>query len=104
MSNNFESLLGDLTARRKGREQAEEKRPAPEKHELTVTFIPGKEYEARLAGDNHTTREAAALLYAAGELLGGELDVDGGELGEAFINTAIRQAAFSGLVSLLDLL
>lgn len=104
MSNNFESLLGDLTARQKGRGREEEKKPAPEKHELTVTFTPGKEYEARLAGDNHTIREAAALLYAAGELLGGELDIDGGELGEAFINTAIWRAAFSGFASLFDLL
>ena len=101
MSNNFESLLGELTARRKGREQAAEK---SEKHELTVEFIPGKEYEARLAGDNHTVREAAALLYAAGKLLGDELDVDGGELGEAFIDTAIRQTIFSLRVSLLELL
>ena len=104
MNKDFESLLGELTARRKERGQAEEKRPSPARRELTLTFTPGKECDARLTGDDKTIRDAAALLYAAGYLLGGELDVDGGELGEAFINTAIRQAAFSGLVSLLDLL
>ena len=104
MGNDFESLLGELTARRKEHKRSAEKTTPPMRRELTLGYDMGKENEARLRGGEYTIRDAAALLYAAGAILGEELNLEPEELGEAFVNTAIRQAAFSGLASLLDLL
>ena len=104
MSNNFESLLGELTARRKEYKKSEEKKVLPECHSLTVSFVAGKENEAKASGVHAPVRDAAALLYAAGDLLGEELDIDGAELGEAFINAAIWGISARELSMLLELL